>query len=108
MAKVINNKLVTKTDYDIPRFGAKSALVLILASTLSSVFVPFLLSFLGIDRNISIVIGNTIILGFALPYTRFFVETKRGFCKKFWYTYAGFGLAFGCISFFWMYLNAYI
>ncbi|MGG7178176.1 hypothetical protein ACQPU1_11305 [Clostridium paraputrificum] len=109
MAKVINKKkLVAKTDYDIPMFSVKSAMIIILAGTISSLFVPFILGFIGIDRNISIVIGNALILGFALSYTRFFVETKRGFCKKFWNTYAGFGVAFGVISFFWMYLQTYI
>lgn len=101
-------RMVAKTDYDIPRFGIKSSLVLILSGIMSTLILPFLLSLVGIDKNISIVIGNTIILGFALAYCRFFIETKRGICKKFWQTYIGFGSAFLIISFFWMYLQTYI
>lgn len=109
MAKVINkNEFASKTDYNIPTFGVKSSLALILAGALSTVFIPLLFSLIGIDKRISIVIGNTVILGFALAYTRFFIESKRGFCKQFWYTYAGFGTMFGFISFFWIYLNAYV
>ena len=104
----VREKVVAKTDYDIPRFSIKSSLILILAGVASTLIIPFIFSLIGVDKKISVVIGNTFILGFALAYSRFFVETKRGFCNRFWYTYAGFGIAFSVISFFWMYLQTYI
>ena len=99
---------MAKSDYGIPRFSFKSALALIIGGTISTILVPYLLTFIGVDFGTGVIIGNTFILGFVLAYSRFFIETKQGFCKKFWFTYIGFGLAFGFISFFWMYLNTYI
>lgn len=97
-----------KTDYDIPRFSLKSSLIILLGAILSTVVFPYILSLIGISHKMGIVIGNTLILSFILTYVRFFLETKRGICKKFWITYFGFGIAFGCISFFWIYLGKYI
>ncbi|PRR81791.1 hypothetical protein [Clostridium vincentii] len=109
MSKVVKkNMAMGKTDYDIPTFSFKSAFVLVAAGALATFIVPFLLSLVGIDRDISIVLGSGIILGGALAYSRFFIETKRGKCKKFWYTYLGFGVIFLIISFFWVYLGSYI
>ena len=97
-----------KTDYNIPKFSLKSSLTIIGGAFVSTVVFPYLLSLIGIRFNIGVVIGNTFILGLILAYTRFFIETKQGFCKSFWMTYAGFGAAFGFISFFWMFLGSYI
>lgn len=110
MAKYTTNqsKPQVKTDYNIPRFSLKSSLCIILGAAGSTIVFPYLLSLLGISYSTGVVIGNTLILGFVLAYVRFFVETNKGFCKKFWMTYIGFGAAFGFISFFWMYLNTYV
>lgn len=97
-----------KTDYDIPKFSLKSSLIILLGAIGATVIFPYVLSLIGLDNRIGVVIGNTFLLGFVLSYVRFFIETKRGFCKKFWITYLGFGITFGFISFFWMYLNTYI
>lgn len=97
-----------KTDYDIPTFGFKSALLLVAAAVLGSIIVPFILSLLGVSKELGVVLGNAIITSFAVPYSRFFIETKRGFCKKFWVTYGIFALSFGVISYFWMYLGTYM
>lgn len=97
-----------KTDYNIPGFSLKSSLMILLGAIISTVVFPYIVSFIGVSYKVGVVIGNTLILGFILAYVRFFVETKRGLCNKFWITYLGFGLAFGCISFFWMYLDTYI
>ncbi len=100
--------LQNKTDYDIPKFSFKSSLIILLGAIGGTVIFPYILSLIGIDNRMGVVIGNTLLLGFVLSYVRFFIETKRGFCKKFWITYLGFGIAFGFISFLWMYLNTYI
>lgn len=97
-----------KTDYNIPQFSLKSSLIILLGAIVSTIVFPYILSLIGVSYKIGVVIGNTLILGFILAYVRFFVETKRGLCNKFWITYLGFGVAFGCISFFWMYLDTYI
>jgi hypothetical protein len=97
-----------QTDYNIPRFGFKSALILILAGILSTFFLPYVLGYMHVPNKIAIVFCNMFIMGYAIAFVRFFVETKRGFVRKFWLTYLFFGVMFGCISYFWLYLDVYL
>ncbi|OJT71514.1 hypothetical protein BM529_20925, partial [Clostridioides difficile] len=68
-----------RTDYNIPTISFKSGLILIVSSLVSTVVFPLLLSIFGIDNRFGVVIGNSLITSFAVAYTRYFVETKRGF-----------------------------
>ena len=61
-----------KTDYDIPMFGFKSALFILMTTMLS----------LLICINI-------------LAYSQFFIERKKGVCKNFWIV----GTIFSLIAF---------
>lgn len=97
-----------KTDYNIPMFSYKSAFLLIFSGIVSTLVIPSLLSLIGIPANVAIIICNTLILGYAVAYSRYFIETKKGYCKKFWYTYIFFGIMFGIVSYFWLYLEVYI
>lgn len=97
-----------KTDYDIPTFGYKSALVILLGAIVGSIIFPLLLSIFRVNPNFSIMIGNTFITSFAITYTRYFIESKKGFCKGFWLSYLFFGVSFGVISYLWKYLNFFI
>ena len=58
---------------------------------------------LGVNMNFSILLGNTFITSFGFVWTRFFIDSKRGFCKKFWQQYIIWGIAFGLITYFWMF-----
>ena len=53
--------------------------------------------------NFSILLGNTFITSFGFVWTRFFIDSKRGFCKKFWQQYIIWGITFGLITYFWMF-----
>lgn len=97
-----------KTDYDIPTFGFKSALVIILGAIVGTMIFPILLGVFGISLNLSIVLGNTLITSLSIAYSRFFIETKRGYCKAFWINYGLFALSFGIISYFWRYIGLFI
>jgi len=109
MSKVVNKNIgMGKTEYDIPTFSFKSAILLVIGGALATLVVPSLLALVGIDRNVSIVLGSGIILGGTLAYSRFYIETQRKKCKEFWFTYLGFGAVFSIISFFWVYLESYI
>ena len=109
MAKYTNKKVTAgKTDYNLPTFGYQSAMVLLLSGGISTWFMPYVLSFTGIDRRLLVIVCNALILGFATAFVRFFIESKRGFCRKFWVAYGIFGAAFAIISYFWMYLGTYI
>lgn len=97
-----------KTDYDIPSFSIKSALIIMTAGVISTVGIPVALSMIGLESKMIIVVLNALLMGGALTYTRFFVETKRGITNKFWYTYLGFGASFALITYYWLYLGNYI
>jgi len=97
-----------RTDYDIPTFGFKSALLIITGAIAGTMILPLVLSIFGISLNLSIVLGNTFITSLAIAYSRFFIETKRGFCKAFWINYVLFALSFGIISYFWRYIGLFI
>ena len=86
-----------------PFFNWKSMAVVLVGATFAVTLFPFMLSFIGVPIHIGSVIGNTFITSFACAWTRFFVDTKRGYCKEFWQQYAIFALLFGGISYFLIY-----
>lgn len=97
-----------RTDYDIPTFGFKSAFLIVIAGAMGSIVFPFLLGFLGIDRDILILIGNTIFPGLGIAYSRYFIESKKGICKGFWINYGMFALSFAIITYFWRYVGLFM
>ncbi|MDV4150686.1 hypothetical protein R0131_07535 [Clostridium sp. AL.422] len=97
-----------RTDYDIPTFGFKSALLILIGAITGTIILPIVLSLFGVSQNLGILIGNTVITSFTISYSRFFIESKKGFCKGFWISYLLFSLALGFISYFWRYIGLYI
>ena len=84
-------------------FSIKSALVILASSLVGTLVFPVLLLFFGVNMNFSILLGNTFITSFGFVWTRFFIDSKRGFCKKFWQQYIIWGITFGLITYFWMF-----
>ena len=78
-----------KTDYDIPMFGFKSALFILMTTMLS------LLNYLKIDFRIPNALISGIVCGFSVAYSQFFIERKKGVCKNFWIV----GTIFSLIAF---------
>lgn len=97
-----------RTDYDIPTFGYKSALVLLLGGVVGTIIFPMFLSIFGVNTNFGVLIGNTFITSFSIAYSRYFIETKKGYCKSFWLSYAFFAFSFGIMSYLWRYLGFFI
>ena len=97
-----------RTDYDIPTFGFKSALLILFGGIVGTIIFPIFLSLFGASQNFGILIGNTVITSFAIAYSRFFIESKKGFCRNFWISYLLFAIALGIISYFWRYVGLYI
>lgn len=108
MSKQKNKKDIRKTDYKIPTFSIKGALIILLGAIVGTFIFPYLLSLIGVNFKFGVVLGNAIFTGYALAYARFFMELGKGYCKKFWLTYGGFSLAFAIIAYFWLYLETYI
>lgn len=92
-----------KKEEEKPFFNWKSMAVVLVGATFAVTLFPFMLSFIGVPIHIGSVIGNTFITSFACVWTRFFIDTKRGYCKEFWQQYAIFALLFGGISYFLIY-----
>lgn len=96
------------TDYNIPTISFKSGLILMISAAIATIVVPYLLNMIGVDYRIAVILGNVIITAFAVSYTRYFVETKRGFCRGFWRLYGLFAIAFAIIGWFWVYKGIYL
>lgn len=98
----------TKTDYGIPTFGFKSAILIVTAAVISTIIIPFLLQYIGINFEMAAIGANTIITSYAVAYSRYFIESKKRFCNKFWYTYLIFAISFFIIGFLWLNMSVYI
>lgn len=72
------------TDYDIPMFGYRSAFFIMTSILISVILVILICRFFNVDNRIYIVIFSSITCGFSFSFSQFFIETKRGFCKKFY------------------------
>ena len=105
---VVSELQAKKTDYNIPTFGFKSALVILFGGVVGTIIFPMFLSIFGVSTNFSMLIGNTFITSFVIAYSRYFIETKKGYCKSFWLSYAFFAFSFGIMSYLWGYLNFFI
>ena len=103
--KVLEGK---RTDYDIPMFGFKSAFIILISAVIGSIVVPMFLNSLGMDGKLANVIGNLIFPGLGIAYARYFVESKKGFCKGFYLTYFLFSLSFAIITYFWRYQQIFM
>lgn len=75
---------VGMTDYDIPVFGYRSALLILLITFGSLLLVPQLCEWLRIDYRLPTVLFGGIISGFSVAFSQFFIETKTCLCKSFW------------------------
>lgn len=97
-----------KTDYNIPTISFKSGMILMVSAAIATLVFPYLLSLVGVDFGLGAIIGNVLITSFAVAYTRYFVETKRGFCFGFWRLYVLFAISFAIIGWFWVYKGVYL
>ena len=73
-----------KTDYDIPMFGFKSALFILMTTMLSLLICINILNYLKIDFRIPNALISGIVCGFSVAYSQFFIERKKGVCKNSW------------------------
>ena len=104
----VGNMRTVKTDYNIPTFGFKSAVLIMVAAVISTVIIPLILQYIRLPFNLVAIISNTFITSYAVAYSRYFIETKVGYCKKFWITYVIFSISCFIIGFFWISLKMYI
>ena len=72
------------TDYDIPMFGFKSALLILGATMLSLIVCVNCFHYLHIDFRLPNAIISSIVCGLSVAYSQFYIERKKGMCKSFW------------------------
>lgn len=72
------------TDYDIPMFGFKSALLILGATMLSLIVCVNDFHYLHIDFRLPNAIISSIVCGLSVAYSQFYIERKKGMCKSFW------------------------
>lgn len=89
---------------EIPSFTFRGALAVAGFAILGTFIFPVMFMWL-IDFKLLIVIGNTFITSFGIAFTRFNIETKRGFTKGFYILWFLFGLSFFVLTFIWMFVN---
>lgn len=104
-SQVINQQ---KSHGPIPKFGFKSALIIAGSALLSSIFLPFLLSFTHIDIRLISLLSNAFIISLAVCYCHFYIETDKGFGKNFIQVYIGFFIGISIICYFWLYIGLYM
>lgn len=72
------------TDYDIPMFGYRSALLILIITFGSLLLIPAVCNMIGINYRLPTVILCAICSGFSVAYSQFFIERKIGISKGFW------------------------
>ena len=72
------------TDFDIPMFGYKSALLILTVIFGILLSVPWICFGMGTDyRPVTVILGG-LGAGFSASYAQFFLESERGLCGRFW------------------------
>ena len=78
------------TDYDIPMFGYKSVLLII----------PAICDLIHIDFKWPFVIIGGLIAGFSVSFSQYFVNSKKGITKAFWWVGGIWSIVIGIIYYF--------
>lgn len=72
------------TDYDIPMFGYRSALIILLVTFISLLLIPMICDVVNVNDKLPTVIFGGLLSGFSVSYSQFFIERDKGLCKNFW------------------------
>lgn len=94
---------VQQKQVGIPRFSILSSLLILAAGIVGGVLAPYLFHVLHWDTRIATMLFLPALISLAIAYGQSFIETRSGFCKRFWITL---GVAFVILltlSYFWLY-----
>ena len=92
-----------ETNNNIPRLGYKSAFLIGLSAFLGSFMIPLFLEKLGITWKMIHVIISGALPAYTTAFALYFIESDKGYTKRFWQVFIGLFLIISFISFFWMY-----
>ncbi len=94
---------IQKKQTGIPRFSFKSALILLLASVVGGILIPYLFYLVGWDTRIAVMLFLPFFISLAIAYGQCFIETKDGICKRFWITLICAFVILEILSYFWLF-----
>ncbi len=107
--KVKNQKNIKEENkVIIPKFGFKSALIIVLVAALSAFFLPNAVAVMGGDTKLTTLISSSIFISLAVAYCQCFIETHDGFGKRFFRLFICFFITIAIISYFWIYIGLYM
>lgn len=77
-----------KTQYDIPKFGYKSAFLITGSILIVIILAIILADYFNHSFKIYLLAFVPLTLAGTVSYSQFFIEKKLGFTKKFWLTFS--------------------
>lgn len=89
----------TKTDYDIPSFGYKSAFLMVGIFIIVLMIIPAIIASVGSIARWPMVILGGLICGFSVAYFQFVREKKEKVDKNFWIVGTLLSLFVGLLSY---------
>lgn len=92
-----------KKNEDIPSFGYKSAFLIGLSAILGSFIIPLLLNKVGITWKLIHVLISGALPAYTTAFSLYFIESDKGYTKRFWQMFIALFVIISFISFFWMY-----
>ena len=78
-----NKNVFGITDYDIPMFGFKSALLILVSTMLSLLICVNGFTYLHIDFRLPNALISGLACGLSVAYSQYFIERKEGLCVRF-------------------------
>ncbi|MBS5926004.1 MAG: hypothetical protein KIC66_02815 [Clostridium sp.] len=105
------NKVISKSSIiqnQIPKFGYKSAFIILATAIFSSILVPSFFKSLGVDTKIITILANSILISLSVCYCQFFIETNKKFNGTFVKVFIALSVGIAVISYFWIYVGLYI
>lgn len=95
--------MMDKKTNGVPKFSIKSASLLLLASVIGGILIPYLFFELNWDTRLATMIFLPILIAGAIAYSQCFIETKKGISKSFWITFIIAFIILEVLSYFWLY-----
>ena len=88
------------TDYDIPMFGYKSITLIFVSIILSMFLIPAFCNLIQIDFKWPFIMVGSLIAGFTISYSQYFINSKIGITKSFWFIGLIWSILIGIIYYF--------
>lgn len=72
------------TDFNIPMFGYRSALFIMMTILITLLMISAVCGYLQVDNRMPSVILGGLVGGLSVAYSQFYIERRKGICISFW------------------------